>query len=208
MRVHEFEYQPIETESFVQLTDQSTSSLSMFDRRSLLVCLYSLVGSLAITYVFSEPFQKRRAKQHQLKSLGAFSVAFDANGSVSSARFRHLIDPGFSEACGQLQVVDLKGAIGIRQSLQVLTRLESLRMIVLSISDVRDEDIKFLPQITGLKHIWMTNTKLTDQCVDDLARIERLEIIKLDGTEISAEGIERLKLLKPKVKIEGVTRAK
>jgi aspartate carbamoyltransferase regulatory subunit len=54
----------------------------------------------------------------------------------------------------------------------------------------------------------MTNTKLTDQCVDDLARIERLEIIKLDGTEISAEGIERLKLLKPKVKIEGVTRAK
>jgi hypothetical protein len=180
----------------------------MFDRRSLLVCLYSLVGSLAITYVFSVPFQKRRAKQHQLKSLGAFSVAFDENGSVSSARFRHLIDPGFSEACGQLQVVDLKGAIGIRQSLQVLTRLESLRMIVLSISDVRDEDIKFLPQITGLKHIWMTNTKLTDQCVDDLARIERLEIIKLDGTEISAEGIERLKLLKPKVKIEGVTRAK
>jgi len=94
----------------------------MFDRRSLLVCLYSLVGSLAITYVFSVPFQKRRAKQHQLKSLGAFSVAFDENGSVSSARFRHLIDPGFSEACGQLQVVDLKGAIGIRQSLQVLTR--------------------------------------------------------------------------------------
>jgi aspartate carbamoyltransferase regulatory subunit len=53
----------------------------------------------------------------------------------------------------------------------------------------------------------MTNTKLTDQCVDDLARIERLEIVKLDGTEISAEGVERLRLLKPKVKIEGVTRA-
>jgi hypothetical protein len=43
--------------------------------------------------------------------------------------------------------------------------------------------------------------------VDDLARIERLEIVKLDGTEISAVGIERLRLLKPKLKIEGVTRA-
>jgi len=179
----------------------------MLDRRSSLVCFLSLLGSLAITYVFSEPFQKRRAKQHQLKSLGAFAVAFDPNGSVSSARFRHWIDPGFSEACGKLQVVDLKGALGIGQSLQVLTRLESLRMVVLSLSDVTDEDIQLLPKIHGLRHIWMTNTKLTDQCVDDLARIERLEIVKLDGTEISAVGIERLRLLKPKLKIEGVTRA-
>jgi hypothetical protein len=116
----------------------------MLDRRSSLVCFFSLLGSLAITYVFSEPFQKRRAKQHQLKSLGAFAVAFDANGSVSSARFRHSIDPGFSEACGKLEVVDLKGALGIGQSLQVLTRLESLRMVVLSLSDVRDEDIQLL----------------------------------------------------------------
>jgi hypothetical protein len=80
-------------------------------------------------------------------------------------------------------------------------------MVILSVSDVRDEDIQLLPQIPGLKHIWMTNTKLTDQCVEDLARIERLEIVKLDGTEISAEGIERLRLLKPKVKIEGVAHA-
>jgi len=179
----------------------------MLDRRSSLVCFFSLLGSLAIAYGVSEPFEKRRAKQHQLKSLGAFAVAFDANGAVSSARFRHSIDPGFSEACSKLEVVDLKGADGIRQSLQVLTRLESLRMVVLSVSDVRDEDIQLLTQIPGLKHIWMTNTKLTDQCVDDLARIERLEIVKLDGTEISAEGIERLRLLKPGVKIEGVTRA-
>ncbi|MCU0707952.1 MAG: hypothetical protein MUF23_06655 [Pirellula sp.] len=179
----------------------------MLDRRSCLVCFCSLIGSLAIAYGFCEPFEKRRAKQHELKSLGAFSVAFDANGSVSSARFRQSIAPGFSEACGKLQVVDLKGAVGIRQSLQVLTRLESLRMVVLSVSDVRDEDIQLLPQIAGLKHIWMTNTKLTDQCVEDLARIERLEIVKLDGTEISAEGIERLRLLKPKVKIEGVAHA-
>lgn len=157
--------------------------------------------------MFSEPFQERRAKQHQLKSLGAFAVAFDENGSVSSARFRHSIARGFSEACGQLKVVDLKGTVGVRQSLQELTRLKSLRMVVLSGSDVRDEDMQILTKIYGLRHIWMTNTKLTDKCVDDLARIDRLELIKLDGTEISAEGTERLRLLKPNVKIEGVTRA-
>jgi hypothetical protein len=92
----------------------------ILDRRSSLVCFFSLVGSLAIAYGFSEPFQKRRATQHRLKSLGAFAVAFDANGSVTSARFRHLISPGFSEACAELQVVDLKGVVGIRQSLQEL----------------------------------------------------------------------------------------
>jgi serine/threonine protein kinase len=147
------------------------------------------------------------AKQLQLDSLGAFAVAFDANGSVWSARFRHLIAPGFSDACGQLEVVDLKGVVEIRKSLQELTRLKSLRMVILNESDVRDEDIQLLTQIPGLKHIWMTNTKLTDQCVDDLARIEPLEIVKLDETEISAEGVERLRLLKPKLKIEGGTRA-
>jgi hypothetical protein len=179
----------------------------ILDRRSSLVCFFSLVVSLAIAYGFSEPFQKRRATQHRLKSLGAFAVAFDANGYVTSARFRHLISPGFSEACAELQVVDLKGVVGIRQSLQELTRLKSLRMVILSVSDVSDEDIQLLPKIPGLRHIWMTNTNLTDQCVDDLARIDRLEIIKLDGTEISVEGIERLRLLKPSLKIEGVVRA-
>jgi hypothetical protein len=179
----------------------------ILDRRSSLVCFFSLVVSLAIAYGFSEPFQKRRATQHRLKSLGAFAVAFDANGSVTSARFRHLISPGFSEACAELQVVDLKGVVGIRQSLQELTRLKSLRMVILSVSDVSDEDIQLLPKIPGLRHIWMTNTNLTDLCVDDLARIDRLEIVKLDGTEISVEGIERLRLLKPSLKIEGVVRA-
>ena len=177
------------------------------DHRSLLVCFFSLIGSLAIAYGFSEPFQKRRAKQHQLKSLGAFAVAFDANGAVSSARFRHLIAPEFAEACDELQVVDLKGVVGIRQSLQVLTRLKSLRMVILSVSDVRDEDIQLLPKISGLRHIWMTNTNLTDQCVEDLAKIDRLEILKLDGTDISADGIERLRRLRPNVKIEGGIRA-
>lgn len=178
----------------------------MLDRRSLLVSVFSLIGSLAISYWFSEPFQERRAKQRQLQSLGAFAVAFDVNGYVSSARFRDAIAPGFSEACCQLEVVDLKGAVGIRKSLQELTRLKSLRMVIVSVSDVRDEDIQLLSKITGLRHIWMTNTNLTDKCVDDLARIDRLEIIKLDGTAISADGIERLRRLKPGLKIEGPSR--
>jgi hypothetical protein len=61
-----------------------------------LVCFFSLLGSLAITYGFIEPFEKRRAKQHELKFLGAFAVAIDAKGSISS-------------------LVDLKGAVGIHQ---------------------------------------------------------------------------------------------
>lgn len=81
-------------------------------------------------------------------------------------------------------------------------------MVILSGSDVKDEDIQFLNRIPGLRHLWLTNTNLTDQCVDDLARIERLEIIKLDGTRISDEAIERLYLLKPSVRIEGAIRAR
>jgi len=177
------------------------------DRRSSFVILFSLVGSLAVAQWFALPFQERRAKQKQLKALGAFAVAFDANGSVSSARFRGLIAEEFPEACPQLEVVDLKGVHGAYNSLQVLARLKSLRMVILSGSDVRDEDIQFLIRIPGLRHLWLTNTSLTDQCVDDLARIERLERVKLDGTKISAEAIERLRLLKPSIRIEEANHA-
>lgn len=173
------------------------------DRRSSLVVVFSVIGSLVVVNWCAQPFQERRTKQQQLKSLGAFSVTFSANGSVSSARFRGLVAEGFPEACSRLEVVDLKGAHGVCDSLQVLARLNSLRMVVLSGSDVKDEDIQFLVRIPGMRHLWLTNTNLTEQCVDDLARIERLEIIKLDGTKISAEAIERLRLLKPSVRIEG-----
>ncbi len=94
----------------------------MLDRRSLLVCIFSLIGSLAISYGFSEPFQKRRAKQRQLKSLGAFAVAFDVNGSVSSARFRDSIAPGFLKHAVSLRSSTSKGLsefVRISKSLRV-----------------------------------------------------------------------------------------
>ncbi len=173
-------------------------------RRSIFVIVFSLIGSFAVVDWFALPFQERRAKQQQLKSMGAFAIAFDANGSVSSARFRGLVSEGFPRACCQLEVVDLKGVHDASNSLQVLTRLNSLRMVILSGSDVKDEDIKILSRIPGLRHLWLTNTKLTDRCVDDLSNIELLEIVKLDGTDISTEAVKQLRLKKPSLRIEGV----
>ena len=186
-------------------TSSHLDNLLMFvDRRSSLVIMFSLIGSLAVVHWHAQPFQSRRDKQQKLKALGAFAVAFDANGSVSSARLRGLVSEQFPDACAHLNVVDLKEVHGASISLQVLTRLNFLRMVILSGSDVEDKDIKILTRIPGLRHLWLTNTKLTDQCLDDLAKIELLEIVKLNGTGISAEAIERLRLKKPTVRIEGV----
>ena len=74
-------------------------------------------------------------------------------------------------------------------------------------SDVEDEDKKSLTKIPGLRYLWIANTKLTDEFVDDLSNIEQLEILKLEGTEISTEGIERLRLKKPILRIDGVKSA-
>ncbi len=94
----------------------------MLDRRSLLVCIFSLIGSLAISYGFSEPFQERRAKQHQLKSLGAFAVAFDANGSITSARFVMRLLRGFLKHAVSLRSSTSKGLsefVRVSKSLRV-----------------------------------------------------------------------------------------
>jgi len=74
-------------------------------------------------------------------------------------------------------------------------------------SDVEDEDKTSLTKIPGLRYLWIANTKLTDEFVDDLSNIEQLEILKLEGTEISTEGIERLRLKKPILRIDGVKSA-
>ena len=52
------------------------------DGRSTFVIAVSLIGSLAVAHWFALPFQERRGKQQELKSIAAFVVAFDANGSV------------------------------------------------------------------------------------------------------------------------------
>jgi hypothetical protein len=139
--------------------------------------------------------------------LGAFAVAFDASGSVTSVRFHDFISEDFPKVCSRLDVADLKGVHGARNSIEVLVQLTSLRMIILSGSDVVDDDIRLLATIPGLKHLWLTNTKLTEQCVDYLAGIEQLETLKLDGTNIDSLAIERLRIARPKLKIEGIGNA-
>lgn len=177
------------------------------NRRSVLIVLLSIVGSQLIVHWATQPFFDRRVLQQKLRSDGAFAVAFGPSGSVTSVRFRGAISDNFPEDCPQLAVVDLKGVHGARKSLQALTRLKSLRMVILSGSDVVDEDISLLTKMNGLKHLWLTNTALTDDCIEDLARIVQLEIVKIDNTKIGDSGINRLQQMRPGLRVEGGQRA-
>ena len=80
--------------------------------------------------------------------------------------------------------------------------MDEVGFVILSASDVSDAEIAKLKDIRGLKQVWVFNTKVTDACVDSLAEIENLETIRLGVTSITLEGVERLRSLKPNLKVD------
>jgi hypothetical protein len=163
---------------------------------------FALACSLAMYLTTS--YRERLAIRSELKAIGIDEVIFEPkdNNMVRSIFAYRPIENPLPERFKRLKVADLKGNTESAHSLEVLHDLDEVRFVILSASDVSDDEIAKLKDIRGLKHLWLTNTKVTDACIDSLAEIENLESIKLEQTAITAEGIERLRSLKPRLKVD------
>ncbi len=150
----------------------------------------------------STSYRERLAIRAELKAIGIDEVGFEPNNMVRSIFAFRPIEQPLPQRVKRLKVADLKGNTQAAQSLEVLYIMDEVRFVILSASDVSDGEIARLKDIRGLKFLWLTNTKVTDACIDSLAEIENLERIKIDQTAITPEGIERLRSLKPGVKVD------
>ena len=162
--------------------------------------LIALVCSVAMYLTTS--YRERLAIQSELKANGIDEVGFEPNNMVRSIFAYRPIEKPLPQMVKRLKVADLKGNTQSAQSLEVLYDMAEVRFLILSASDVSDAEIAKLKDIRGLKYLWLTNTKVTDACIDSLAEIENLERIMIDHTAITPEGIERLRSLKPSLKVD------
>lgn len=121
----------------------------------------------------------------------------DLPGWVSSrspraARFVH-----------SLAYVDLRGPHFDDQHVEALRGAPWLQWLALSSSQVSDDGIRLLPQLTPrLVRLELENTQISDASIDSLAKLRQLQWLFLDGTRITSSGLERLQKQLPYCRID------
>lgn len=166
--------------------------------------LATLIFAVVISTVMylTTSYRERLAIQSELQLLGIDSVRFDSRNKVTSIWAHRPIQEPFAQKYKRLSVADLKECTSSSKNIEVLAKLDEVKMLILSLTDVSDAESERLKDVRGLKHLWLTNTKVTDACIDRLVEIQELETIRLNGTAISPQGLERLRSMKPNLKIQ------
>ncbi|MEQ1831141.1 MAG: hypothetical protein ABL921_34665 [Pirellula sp.] len=161
--------------------------------------LFSLFCSLAMYLTTS--YRERLAIRTELQTFGINGVGFGPQNTIRSIWSHGPIQEQFLVKCKRLEVADFKENAHAAQSIEILAKMDEVKTLILSLSDVSDTEIARLKSIRGLKHLWLTNTRVTDACIDHLGEIEDLETIILGGTSITPQGIERLRSMMPQLRI-------
>ncbi len=73
--------------------------------------------------------------------------------------------------------------------LELLKQLPVLTKLNLNNTPITDAGIRHLPCHSGMTNLWLGLTNITDKSVPDLAKLHHLAWLELDGTEITANGL-------------------
>ncbi|MGI9470442.1 MAG: leucine-rich repeat domain-containing protein [Rubripirellula sp.] len=82
-----------------------------------------------------------------------------------------------------------------------LQKATNLREVDLSWTKSDDAVIEALNGAADLSTLWMTGSKLTDRSIDSISRMQRLESVDLQRTEVTEAGIGRLRTARPQLQI-------
>lgn len=115
---------------------------------------------------------------------------------VGNAAVQRLVpDPSSLE---QLTLEVTKVDDGMGAWLQKATGLRELDMSWTKVGD------SFLQELSGfqdLSVLWMTGTRLTDQSIDAILRLPKLESLDVQRTQISEAGLERIRKARPSLQV-------
>jgi hypothetical protein len=82
-----------------------------------------------------------------------------------------------------------------------VSTLESLEALDISGTSISDAGITHLRSLPQLKRLHCMFTALTDDCISDIAGLEDLEEVQIDMTDISEDGEQSLRRLRPSLKV-------
>ena len=94
----------------------------------------------------------------------------------------------------QLTFLMLPGASITDQGLIPLAQMQYLNRLLIPGTDITDAGISSLIPSESLTHLELTNTQITDKCTESLLQIPRLRRIRVYGTRMSPDAIDRLRV--------------
>ncbi len=159
--------------------------------------------ALALLLYVTVEYRRQMAIRADLISLGAYSVRFGSGNSIQASFHDPVVSPSIAKF-REFAVLDFKEARVTDESLQNLSGLESVDVIVFSLSDVRDDQLSHLKSLGKVRHLWLSHTGLTDACVDALIDIPGLESVDVTGSLITENGIARLRAARPSVVVRNL----
>jgi len=97
----------------------------------------------------------------------------------------------------KLRALDLSSVGLIEENLQYLTEYKSLQNLSLCRANISDKGVKLISGCSKITRLRLTNNPaITDLSVPYLRKMHSLQVLQLDGTNISFAGLQQLKGLK------------
>jgi len=169
-----------------------------FSLRSLFAAVTAAAIALALLLYLTINYRKQLAIRSDLRAMGAYSVRFGAGNSIQASFHDPVASPKIVKYA-EIAVWDFKAAHVTDESLQNLSGLENVGVIVFSLSDVQDDHLRHLKALGKVRHLWLSHTTLTDACVDALLEIPGLESVDVTNSLITPSGIARIRAARPSV---------
>ena len=134
--------------------------------------------------------------------------AFDVLGTCSNLRWLDITGCKFTRRRAlKLSRLDLIKELFLTASeispgsLELLNQLASLQELDLSSSSIEDDQLEELQKIPDLQVLQIANTRVTDAGLLKIAKIPRLKVLDVTGSGVTAIGVERFQQIRDDVKV-------
>lgn len=150
---------------------------------------------------------------HQLFYLTCTSIRFPETGADAIGHFPHLQHLHFEgsrvsdefvsrfASCPKLQFIGLENSAVSGACLEDLATMPELISLNLAGTRLEEQNLRHLPDLVKTISLDLSNTTIGDTAIPFLLQCGRLTHLYLDGTRVSAEGLEQLREKLPDCRI-------
>jgi hypothetical protein len=170
-----------------------------FTLRKLFAAIAAIAVAVALLLALTAEYRRQLAIRSDLQKIGAHDVSFSADNTIRAWFQVPVASPAIARYRGELTVLEFKGAHITDESLEHASGLEEVNVMLFNLSDLRDDQVRLFKRFRKVRGLWLSHTKLTDACIDALVEVPGLEWVKLDHSQITASGIERLRMARPQL---------
>jgi hypothetical protein len=167
-------------------------------RRSLAGDARSTVAALGVLALIALGFLWSRARDQakivaSLREMGG-KVTYSCDLPFASTTW----PPGWlrgwlgKDFCDDLVGIDLSGKPIDDATLGLVSRLTSLRYLLLGNTTIGDDGLARLSGLTQLEELTLSRTSISDTGLGHLSKCQSLRLIHLEGTDISDDGLMQL----------------